>query len=249
MKKLILVVVAVLAGAISVYAAGGEKRTKETCSADDECYRGHCHTKEDGNKVCVDCTASEIEDFRGRNKHWCKNEDVKRKCDVVPQLQEAPEEFFNVRISNNDRCIEVRKAEIERCWDGGDSGHREAIDEAETARKKCHDELNTRRGNGGIYTCSDSTYSSLADDVKSACHDYGSACEAHSKDDKDLDCSGALEEPMKKAARCVAAVEKLDSDCLPRLSSFREMQFSKAKKAQDHCKEVLDYKKDKKLCK
>ncbi len=54
---------------------------------------------------------------------------------------------------------------------------------------------------------------------------------------------------MKKTALCVDRVERLDSDCLPRLSSFRESQFNKAKKAFDSCKEILEYKKDKKLCK
>jgi hypothetical protein len=54
---------------------------------------------------------------------------------------------------------------------------------------------------------------------------------------------------MNKAGRCVERVERLDSDCLPRLSSRREYQFGKAKKAYDGCKELLAYKKDKSLCK
>lgn len=247
MKKIVLSVIVVLAGALTVYAAGGEKRTNESCSVDDDCYRGHCHTKEGGDKVCADCSASDLDGYREKIKQLCKTE--KRACDDVPRLQEAPEEYFTVRIDRNDACINIRKESNERCWSGGDDNHRRAIDEAEQARKNCYDELNTRRGNGGIYTCSDSTYTSLADEVKNACNDYGSACDAHAKDDKEVDCVSALEEPMKKAGRCVAAVEKLDSDCLPRLSSYRETQFAKAKKAQDHCKEVLDYKKDKKLCK
>jgi hypothetical protein len=52
-----------------------------------------------------------------------------------------------------------------------------------------------------------------------------------------------------RAIECVEAVERLDSDCLPRLSSRRESQFGMAKKAYDTCKEILDFKKDKKLCK
>jgi hypothetical protein len=249
MRKLVVVAIAVLAGAITVYAAGGEKRTNETCSVDDDCYRGHCHTKDGGEKVCADCSSSDLDGYREKIKQLCKSRDAPQSCDDVPQLQEAAEEYFNIRINNGDRCINMRKESNERCWAGGDQGHRTAIDNSEVARKRCYDELNTRRGNGGIYTCSDSTYTSLASEVKNACSDYGSACEAQSKDDKDVDCVSALEEPMKKAGRCTAAVEKLDSDCLPRLSSYRETQFSRAKKAQDHCKEVLDYKQDKKLCK
>jgi hypothetical protein len=42
---------------------------------------------------------------------------------------------------------------------------------------------------------------------------------------------------------------RLDNDCLPRLSPFREAQFANAKRSFDSCKELLEYKKDKKLCK
>ena len=54
---------------------------------------------------------------------------------------------------------------------------------------------------------------------------------------------------MKKTSKCVEAIERLDSDCIPRMSSRRDAQFRNGKKAYDSCKEVLDYKKDKKLCK
>lgn len=63
-----------------------------------------------------------------------------------------------------------------------------------------------------------------------------------------VDCR-EIEDAMEKADQCVDAVERLDSDCLPRLSSRRESQFEKAKKAFDHCKDVLSYKRGNKLCK
>jgi hypothetical protein len=53
---------------------------------------------------------------------------------------------------------------------------------------------------------------------------------------------------MKKAAKCVEAVEKLDSDCVPRSSQRREAQFRDGNKAYDFCREVLEHKKDRKLC-
>jgi hypothetical protein len=236
---------AVLAITITVYAAGGPKRTAEVCNDDNECSRGHCHTKKDGRKVCVDCSSSEISDYRGQNERYCKNEP--RSCDRIPGATEVPEEFFNVRISNGDRCIKARDDENRRCWDGADQEHKDALSDAEKARRLCYDELNTRKGNGGIYTCSDSTYSSLSTSLESACSNYGRGCDAWAKDDKVVSCSD-IEEQLKKAAKCVEAVEKLDSDCLPRLSQRREAQFRDGKKAFDQCKEILDYKKDKKLC-
>ena len=80
------------------------------------------------------------------------------------------------------------------------------------------------------------------------CPDYGKGCDAWSKDDKVVNCS-EIEDAMKKTSKCVEAIERLDSDCIPRMSSRRDAQFRDGKKASDTCKEVLDYKKDKKLCK
>lgn len=63
-----------------------------------------------------------------------------------------------------------------------------------------------------------------------------------------VDC-GEIESAIDKTNKCVVAVEKLDSDCLPRLRRKREKQFGDAKSAWDKCKDILAYKKDKKLCK
>ena len=232
--------------ATTASAGSGNKKTAETCSSDDECSRGHCHTKQNGDKVCVDCSAPSISDFRGQIQRYCKDEP--RKCTDVPNLEEASESYFTTRIENAERCIAARDRENRECWNGGDDVHKEALNDAEKNRKSCYDELNTRKGNGGIYECSDSTYSSRASDIEDACKSYGRACEAWSKDEKEASCS-EIEDAMKKAAKCVAGVERIDSDCLPRLSSYRESQFNKAKKAVGSCKEVLDYKRDKKLCK
>lgn len=60
---------------------------------------------------------------------------------------------------------------------------------------------------------------------------------------------GEIETAMKKTDHCVDAIERLDNDCLPRLSPFRETQFAKAKRSFDSCKELLEFEKDKKLCK
>jgi hypothetical protein len=232
--------------AISAYAGSGNKRAAERCAEDNECSRGHCYAKQDGDKVCVDCSPSEINDYRGQVQRFCKVEP--RGCNDIPKTEEASEEYFKTRIENGERCVTARDRENRSCWNGGDEGHRTAVDEAEKAKRNCYDELNTRRGNGGIYTCSDSTYATRAAEADASCGAYGRACEEWSKDDKVVDC-GQVEDAMKKTARCVEGVERLDSDCLPSLSKRREAQFGRAKNAYDVCKGILEYKKDKKLCK
>lgn len=228
------------------YSAGGSKKTSEQCKEESECYRGHCYTKKDGGKVCVDCSPSDIDNFRGQIDRYCKQEP--RGCQDVPKTEEAAEAYFTARIDNGERCIAARKEENSRCWDGSDQGHRDAVDLAESTRRICYDQLNTRKGNGGIYTCSESTYSSQSRDVEDACGAYGKGCDEWSKDSQIVNCRD-IEDAMKKADKCVSTVERLDSDCLPRLSSRRESQFSRAKKAFDACKDTLSYKNSNKLCK
>jgi hypothetical protein len=244
-KMTSLVVACIAIVAISAQA-GGPKKTAETCTKDDDCSRGHCYTKQSGDKVCVDCSSSDIGNYRGQIQRYCKDEP--RGCTNIPSTDEAPEDYFKIRIENGERCIAARDGENRACWAGGDSGHRDAVDQAERAKRNCYDELNTRKGNGGIYTCSDSTYSSRISDVNSGCTSYGRACEEWSKDDKVVECN-KVEDAMKATSKCIEAVERLDRDCLPRLSRTRESQFGNSKKAYDVCKGILEYKKDKKLCK
>ena len=246
-RSMSIILGAWLVGAVmTAWAAGGSKQTAEACNDDNECSRGHCYKKQDGNKVCVDCSPSEISDYRGQVQRYCKDEPTG--CTSIPQGEEVSENYFKVRIENGERCIRARSDENSRCWGGGDQGHKDAVDGAQRAKKNCYDEQNTRKGNGGIYTCSDSTYQDRSNAVNSTCSADGNACLEFKKDDAVVDCS-KIEDAIKATDKCVDAIQRLQSDCLPRLARKRENQFSDAKTKYDTCKDVLGYKKDKKLCK
>jgi hypothetical protein len=202
-KGLVVLGLTIMTVAVTVYA-GGSKRTSETCVDDSECARGHCHTKEDGNKVCVDCSSSKISDTRGQIKSFCKDsQSYPRKCDVIPGKFEAAEQFFKIRIENGDKCVAARREENGSCWDGANQGHRDAVDEAERGRANCYSELSTRQGNGGIYTCSDSTYASEVSDVDNYCSSYGNACSEWSRDDKPVNCSDIESGADRPMSRCL----------------------------------------------
>jgi len=89
---------------------------------------------------------------------------------------------------------------------------------------------------------------SRASDTDSACNAVGRGCDEWGKDENIVDCN-AIEEAMKRAEKCVSAVERLDSDCLPRLSRTRETQFARGKRAYDACKDILAHKRSGKFCK
>lgn len=211
-----------------------------------ECRKGHCYTKKsDGNQVCVDCSSSTISSYRDDVQELCK--EVKRAC-KGSQDAEVAESYYTTRIEANEKCIKARKGENKDCWDDGDDTHKRAQAEAEAALSTCNNDFSSRKSDGTTYTCSESTYSSRASDAQSACGDFGNACDSMSKDSTPVDCR-EIEKSLEKTDKCVVAIEKLDSDCLPKLSRKRENQFGKAKTAYDKCKEILAYKKDKSLCK
>ena len=243
-----VVVGLILGTLVTVGIAAGSKKPGEDCANDDECRKGHCYTRRtDSRKVCVDCSSSAINGYRDAVEEWCKDQDNKRACKGSQQLEVA-ENYYTFRISNGEKCIRARKDENKECWDDGDDGHKRAASEAETALRKCEDEFKDRKSDGTTYNCSDSTYTSEASDAQNYCSAWGNACDSFSKDSNVVDC-GEIEKAMDKTNKCVVSVEKLDSDCLPRLSRKREKQFGDAKTAYDKCKDVLSYKRDKKLCK
>src|SRR3569833_1312535 len=104
MKQATRVVVILVAFATTAIA--GDKRTGETCVEDNECSRGHCHTKKDGAKVCVDCSASDISDYRGQIEKFCKSEP--RQEELLGHLDRAGDSVAATRLSNGERCITAR---------------------------------------------------------------------------------------------------------------------------------------------
>ena len=240
---LALVVVGGLLAAVTVYAAS-KKKPGEECKDDDEC-KGHCYKKKNSDKVCVNCSSSTISSARGRIERYCKKEP--RGCTRLKSDVEISEDFFEKRIKSGDECVKARDGENKDCWGGGDSGHKTAVKEAEKARKNCYDQWNTRKSNGFLYTCSDSTFSSKSRDADRYCSAYGKGCAAWKTNSDKVDCDD-VEDELEKVDKCVDAVESLDSACLPRLSRPREKQWENGQEALEHCKKVLKYKKDKKLC-
>lgn len=243
---LLALLVGSLGGVVAVaYAAGGDKKLNEECKSDSECKHGHCYKKKSGDKVCVNCSSSTISSARYNIQKWCKDEPST--CKTLPSTPEIAEEFFEDRIKANEECIKARKHENERCWGGGDSGHREAVTIAERKRETCRNKMNTHKGLGKLYNCSDSTYNSKSSDVKRYCSAYGDACKKWKKDDKVVDCDD-IDDVVDDVDDCVEKIKSLDSSCLPRLSEARKKQLDAAESQRKYCKEVLEYKKSKSLC-
>jgi hypothetical protein len=247
-RQIIVLMLGVLATTIVVYAAG-TKRPNEACTADDECRAGHCYTKKtDSNQVCVDCSPSEISNYRNDVTAWCKG--PQRAC-KESQTWEVAESYYTSRIEAGEKCVNARTVENKECWAGGDASHDDTVGAARIAQEvlnSCINDYNGHQNKNTIYTCTDSTYASLAASERSSCRDYGNACSSMSMDSAQVDCR-EIEKAMAKPGNCISAIQKLESDCLPRLSSRRQDVLDPAKAAYDNCKEILSFKKENGLCK
>ena len=116
------------------------KKTGEKCKGDGDCATGHCHSKRNGDQVCVDCSKKEIGDFLGIKDRFCKKEPIS--CDKLTLDDDIS--AFESRISNGDRCIGARNAENQRCFRGGDPGHNTAVKQVEKARTNCKKKLDDK---------------------------------------------------------------------------------------------------------
>jgi hypothetical protein len=222
-----------------------KKKPNEACTDDSEC-KGHCYTKKsDGTKVCVDCDPNTIEETR---REISKFKETPKPCPTCQQ-DEVSEDIYKTSIEAYKSGIEWRKKENEKCWDGGNQGHKDAVEQAENAKRNCEDALSACKDKGLTFTCSESTYNSKNADTQTNCtDDMDRLCDGWSKDATKVDCR-AIEEMRSKADRCKSVIDSLKSTCLDRLSERRQRQRDKADKGYYYCNDLVQYKQSNSACK
>ena len=132
------------------------------------------------------------------------------------------------------------------CYKSGDDDHRETRQNAADRRDHCKDVIEYKTGLNICYYCSESDYSSYKDDVKEACGEE-MQCEEEENDEK-VDCE-KMQERLDNADKCLKAMKEFAYRCFnDRESSVRQAKREKVEELSSHCKEILEYKKDHKLC-
>ena len=77
-----------------------------------------------------DCTPGEHRQLQDEVQEWCKNKP--RGCEESQTLEELEE-----RIENNSKCIAARNRINNKCFRGGDAGHKEALQIAINSLVRC----------------------------------------------------------------------------------------------------------------
>jgi hypothetical protein len=76
------------------------------------------------------CTPGEHRQLQQEVQEWCKNKP--RRCEESQTLEELEK-----RIENNSKCIAARSRINNKCFRGGDAGHKEALETAINSLVKC----------------------------------------------------------------------------------------------------------------
>lgn len=232
--------------------AEAQKKGGERCEKDSECElkvcsSGKCDPCPDRNNCPPPgmCSESDLASYRRDVEKYCKELD--RKCSHVQFSEDETDcSDLKARFEVAEKCVKARDDVMQRCFKGGDDAHVTERRNATEVREQCREMISYKRGVNACYNCSPSDYNSYREDQRRAC-DKTIICEER-KDDAKVNCS-KIEEKWQNGKECQKAQEYIVGRCFDgRRNSRRERWRQDAERAVDNCKEVLDYKRDKKIC-
>lgn len=235
-----------------VTIADAQKKDGDRCEKDSECETkvcssGKCDPCPDRNNCPPPgtCSESELSGYRNEVTRYCKGPE--RSC-KDEQFNEDEEDCgdLKARLESADYCVRARDDVMQRCFKGGDDNHRRERQTCADVRDRCREMISYKRGVNSCYSCSPSDYRSYREDQRRAC-DKTVTCDDR-KDDAKVNC-GKLEEKWQNGKECLKAQNYILERCFDsRRNSRRERWHREAERAVEHCKDVLDYKREKKLC-
>lgn len=236
----------------SINVADAQKKGGEHCEKDSECETkvcssGKCDPCPDRNNCPPPgtCSDSEQSSYQNEVTRWCKGPE--RKCpDSSFNEDEIDCSDLKARFEVAENCVKARDDAMQRCFKGGDDRHRNERSTAAGVRDHCRELTSYKRGVHACYHCSHSDYDSYRNDQRRACEKPMNCDER--RDDAKVHCS-KIEEKWQNGKECLKAQNYTVDRCFDgRRNSRRERWQKEAERAVENCKEVLDYKRDKKLC-
>jgi hypothetical protein len=233
--------------------ADGPKKGGETCKDNDECQTNVC---DDGKcDPCPDrnncpppgtCTEDDLRTKQEQVDELCKSEDRPNSCPGAFDQKDISCVHLKEMKKNGELCVQARNTVMNDCFKTGNDSHREQRDTVQDNVKHCQEMIDYKTGVGACFSCSDSDYQEYEGKRRDACA-KDRICEEEENDEK-IDCD-KIEEKIKNSQGCIDSVKELVDECFDgKEKTDRQTLREKSESAAEHCKEVLEYKKDKKLC-
>jgi len=255
MKQVIFL--AALAACTSVSLLKGQtKETNEICDGTDkDCKSGYCVTTQSGEKKCSDCNQYELDGYTSRVTERCKDQEkgLLGYSDLRNEFGSKNELSLNLLYMRKEACKACYDARSERenkCWKGGDPGHKTQLEELVKAMNYLDGIIDEKKRNNLGYSCEPGRYEDLLEDIDDNCKGIDELFAKYGlNDDKEGSCR-EIEDLLNKCIDCREAWTDFVYYCFSNSpSAERTKRFNEVKDMEKITKETLEAKKSKGLCK
>lgn len=229
---------------------GTGKKGGEPCESGAECETGVC--KDGSCHPCPDvencpppgtCMPREHEALDRAKDKACKQSGELSCSFVKLDEKDADCALLRSRRQLANECYESRVVEDDTCFLGGNKAHRGAQSDAKNVVDECDKRIGYKLERDICFDCAN--YKDLLEKAGSAWPKPDECVEE--KNEAKVDCR-KMEQHIANAMEIKSALRALESCFNGQLSKPRKDRFSKANEREGHCRDVLDFKRGKKLC-
>ncbi len=225
------------------------KRVNEDCQNNSECSSGKCLTLKSGKKVCGTCTQDRLGTLTDRVERACKNrEDLSGSISNQGEMSMA---MIESQIDICKECIAARKEVLSDCFYGNpEEGHVKQLNDWENALESNIRIKNDRASSRTAYYCTKSDYENYLRYIDNYCSkNFQQASEDANRRKQEKSGCSDLENMVKSCEECVYNYNEFKKNAFRgQMSGKREDRLEQYKRYLREMKEVLDYKKNNKLC-
>jgi hypothetical protein len=223
-----------------------------------------CVQLKDETEKCAACNQGDLDGYSRDvdekcSKGWTPDSSEKYR-DATASDKRVLVDVFDLMLSTAKDCRTARAYREQRCWNGGDQGHREAIDKVDESIQRISDMKNECIRTKLVYYGSVDTYKSRLSTFNSKCTQDINIGATKSKlddmnqeqnDGKKINCSD-IEQHGDNLARCYAAATDLLNDGFAGSSDKFPGEYAEILRQADQtgkqAKDLLSTVNDKSLC-
>ncbi len=176
--------------------------------------------------VCCECDQSKLSGYTAKKKECCKAELIAG-IDRNPGFKESTARDGRVAVvafdeiaENIKKCREARTAREEACWDGGNPGHKQAIEQLRNQNSNLASDKRDWISDKKVFYTTKSAYESALSNFNYKCplsrtetiKDKVEDMQDDFEDKKPVDCD-ALEDYIEECEKCQDEAEDFLDDC------------------------------------
>lgn len=236
-------------------SAQDQKEVLENCETNADCKSGYCVTLRSGEKKCSNCDQSALEGFSSKVDEYCKDLDkgILGYSDLEREFGSKNDVsliLLNYRLESCKKCYDARSERENKCWNGGDGGHKVQLEELKKSMNYLEGIINEKTRYKLAYNCEVDKFEDLEEDIQDNCEGLDDLFAKYGlNDNKEGPCS-EIKNLIDKCIDCREAWEDMMSNCFRNgASDARVKRLNEVQDMEKIAKETLEAKEENKLCK